>query len=78
LPAPAVGASYDGRDLQALALYLAKPGRASWGVLAAAVVKAEAGDASGFAPAAPALPYPSAPMPGVVRSSTTGRVTRST
>lgn len=66
IPAPAVGASYSGRDLRALGLSAALRGQERWGKLAEAIRDAEHGDASGFAPAGARVPYPSAPAPGAV------------
>ncbi|GAB3425529.1 alpha/beta hydrolase family protein [Flindersiella endophytica] len=66
IPAPAVDARYDGRDLQGFGLALAKGGSETWPMLAQAIVDAENGDASGFAPAPPQRPYASVPTPAAV------------
>lgn len=66
IPAPTVDAAYSGRDLQAFGLMLARDGAEEWPKLAQAIVDAESGDASGFAPPPPQRPYASVPAPGVV------------
>lgn len=64
VPAPAVNTSYDGRDLQILAIAKAggfpTGGPSQWGVLAQAIRDAGRGDASGFAPPG-RFPYPFLP-----------------
>jgi pimeloyl-ACP methyl ester carboxylesterase len=65
-PLPAGSTTYDGNEIRKLGQYLARGGPASYGQLAAAIKKAAAGDASGFTPAPPNPPFPSAPSPGVV------------
>ncbi|WP_148088760.1 alpha/beta fold hydrolase [Saccharothrix texasensis] len=50
VPAPSVGTSYDGTQLQALAFAKLRPGPSRWDEALRAVTAAEAGDASGFAP----------------------------
>jgi pimeloyl-ACP methyl ester carboxylesterase len=64
VPAPAVDAAYTRRDLQALAMNPVRRGPEGWPALAQAVVAAEQGDASGFAPPG-RWPYPSVGTPGV-------------
>jgi pimeloyl-ACP methyl ester carboxylesterase len=66
-PLPAGSTTYDGNEIRKLAQYLARGGPASYGRLADAITKAvTSGDASGFTPAPPNPPFPSAPSPGVV------------
>ena len=66
-PLPAGSTTYDGNEIRKLAQSLARGGPASYGRLADAIKKATAsGDASGFTPAPPNPPFPSAPSPGVV------------
>lgn len=65
-PIPAGTTSYDGNEIRTLGLYLARDGSASYPKLAAAIKQAATGDASGFAPAPPNPPFPSAASPGVV------------
>lgn len=66
IPAPVAGTTYDTNELRSLGLALARRGPASYPKLAVAITQALAGDASGFVPARPNPPFPSAPSPGVV------------
>ncbi|WP_216215313.1 alpha/beta fold hydrolase [Amycolatopsis aidingensis] len=65
IPAPKVDASYGGRDLRNLGLMAARQGPSRWGELAEAIMRAEQGDASGFAPQG-RIPYPAVPVPAPV------------
>ncbi|MFI6680739.1 alpha/beta fold hydrolase [Kribbella sp. NPDC050470] len=66
IPASAAGTTYDGNDLRALGLQLARRGPEAYPKLTQAIKQALAGDASGFTPARPNPPYPYTPTPGVV------------
>ncbi|WP_219415921.1 alpha/beta fold hydrolase [Pseudonocardia nigra] len=66
-PVPALraaGVRYTGTELQSLAMLQIRRGPEGWAGLAAAVVAAEQGDASGFAPPGRS-PYPMVGTPGV-------------
>ncbi|TDW95184.1 TAP-like protein [Kribbella pratensis] len=66
-PLPAGSTTYDGNEIRWTGLRLARLGEASYPTLLAALRKAATtGDASGFVPAPPNAPFPSAPSPGVV------------
>ena len=65
-PIPAGTTSYDGNEIRTLGISMARNGEPSYPKLAAAITKAAAGDASGFAPAPPQPPFPAAASPGVV------------
>lgn len=64
VPAPAVGAAYDGTHLRALAFAKVRGGPARWPDLAAALAAAERGDASAMA-FSPREPYPALSGGGV-------------
>ncbi|MGW7680361.1 alpha/beta fold hydrolase [Kribbella sp. NPDC054772] len=66
-PLPAGSTTYDGNEIRATGLSLARGGEASYPKLLAALRKAATtGDASGFVPAPPNSPFPVLPSPGVV------------
>ncbi|MEU8222089.1 alpha/beta fold hydrolase [Kribbella sp. NPDC048915] len=66
-PMRAGSTTYDGNEIRATGLQLARRGEASYPKLLAALQKAAAhGDASGFVPEPPNAPFPATPSPGVV------------
>jgi pimeloyl-ACP methyl ester carboxylesterase len=66
MPTSTPGVSYVGEQLQIFGMFMARAGLAEWPALARALAGGERGDASGYVPPPPNLPYPSAPQPGVV------------
>jgi pimeloyl-ACP methyl ester carboxylesterase len=66
-PMPAGSTTYDGNEIRAMGIQLARTGEPSYPKLLAALKKADVhGDASGFVPEPPNAPFPSLPSPGVV------------